>query len=81
MRLSFLFLVYEDFEGLLQEQVTIDAYIEWLDKIIDKSIVQVCDLFDFIILWENGVNQDGMGGMGWDGMGWGEVMMKLTVIM
>ena len=35
------FTVYEDFEGLLQEQVTIDSYIEWLDKIIDESIVQV----------------------------------------
>lgn len=36
------FSVYDDFENLLQDQLSIESFIEWLDKIIDESIVKVC---------------------------------------
>lgn len=33
-------LVYEEFESLLQEQAPIDSFIEWLDRVLDETIIQ-----------------------------------------
>lgn len=35
------FLVYDEFEQLLHDSVSIELFVEWLDKIIDEIIVKV----------------------------------------
>lgn len=41
--------VYDEFEVLLQGQVSIEAFVEWLDKIIDESIIKVHLQWTFVV--------------------------------
>lgn len=34
--------VYQEFDRLLEEQSPIEAYIEWLDSMVDRCVVKVC---------------------------------------
>lgn len=33
--------VYQEFDRLLEEQLPIEAYIEWLDSMVDRCVVKV----------------------------------------
>lgn len=33
--------VYQEFDRLLEEQSPIEAYIEWLDSMVDRCVVKV----------------------------------------
>lgn len=36
--------VYQEFDRLLEEQSPIEAYIEWLDSMVDRCVVKVRQL-------------------------------------
>lgn len=40
--------VYQEFDRLLEEQSPIEAYIEWLDSMVDRCVVKVRQLTDII---------------------------------
>lgn len=37
--------VYQEFDRLLEEQSPIEAYIEWLDSMVDRCVVKVSESF------------------------------------
>lgn len=37
--------VYQEFDRLLEEQSPIEAYIEWLDSMVDRCVVKVSEIF------------------------------------
>lgn len=41
----FLLPVYQEFDRLLEEQSPIEAYIEWLDSMVDRCVVKVSESF------------------------------------
>jgi len=43
------FKVYQEFDRLLEDQSPIEAYIEWLDSMVERCVVRVRD-FPFVDL-------------------------------
>lgn len=37
--------VYQEFDRLLEEQSPIEAFIEWLDSMVDRCVVKVSESF------------------------------------
>lgn len=37
--------VYQEFDRLLEEQSPIEAYVEWLDSMVDRCVVKVSESF------------------------------------
>ena len=46
MHVYVLFTVYKEFERLLQEQAPLEAYMEWLDIMVNTCVVQVSKTID-----------------------------------
>lgn len=40
--------VHQEFDRLLEEQSPIEAYIEWLDSMVDRCVVKVSESFEWL---------------------------------